>query len=215
MGAHQPPTDVPRSQVRGVRLRLRQRPGRLRPQKRRNLSSMSMSSTQIPPSRTAIRVSRGVEASVDRLWSVISAPRYLEACHPFVESNPVISWPGEDARDTIRYFGGRVVHRRFTAWHGGLGYDLVVTDPAGAQQASVWWRIDPASDDAARLTVSLVPSYLDHFPRWVRWAPALLARLSMKRYLRSVVAGVAYYTETGERVRRNQFGSHRWFSPPT
>jgi hypothetical protein len=36
----------------------------------------------------------------------------------------------------------------------------------------------------------------------------------MTRYLKAVTAGVVHYTETGDEVNRNQFGSHRWFSPP-
>jgi hypothetical protein len=107
-----------------------------------------------------------------------------------------------------------VVHRRFTAWLECVGYDLVVVDNAGVEQARVRWRIEPESNAACRLTVSLHVLFLDHLPDAVRWVSyRLVARPQMKRYLETVVAGVVHYAETGEPVVRNQFGSHRWFSP--
>ena len=108
----------------------------------------------------------------------------------------------------------RVLQRRFTVWLEGTGYDLVVADTAGVEQASARWRIEAESDTACRLTVSLRFLFLDHLPAAVRWVPyRLVVRPGMKRYLEATVAGVVYYAETGEPVVRNQFGSHPWFSP--
>lgn len=144
---------------------------------------------------------------------MVSTPGYLELCHPFCASNDVQRWPGADAVDTIVYYGGRVVERHFTAWEEDTGYDLLVTTTGGADQARVGWRIDPGDETACRLTVTLEPLFFDHVPGAVRWIPYLAVRSRMKRYLEAAVAGVVYYTETGERVARNQFGHHPWFSP--
>jgi hypothetical protein len=149
------------------------------------------------------------------LWAVISAPRYLELCHPFCEANQVLRWPGADAEDVIHYYGGRVVQRHFTGWFEGSGYDVRVTTPEGIAQANVWWRIEGASDTASQLTVTLQPLFLDHLPHPIRWMQYPIVRLPMLTYLKAVVAGVVHHTETGERVQRNQFGAHRWFSPAT
>ena len=166
-------------------------------------------------STMTVTVTRRVQAGADRMWQVISTPGYLEPCHPFCERNPVQSWSGEDAEDTIRYYGGRVVQRRFNAWLEGAGYDLVVVDTAGVEQASVRWRIKAGNDTACRLSVSLRFLGLDHLPAAIRWTlHHFLVRPRMKRYLEAVVAGVVYYAEVGEPVVRNQFGSHPWFSPP-
>jgi hypothetical protein len=86
------------------------------------------------------------------MWQVISAPGYLEPCHPFCKRNPVQRWAANGAADTIHYWSGRVVHRRFTAWLEGAGYDLVVDDNAGVEQARVRWRIEPESNAACRST---------------------------------------------------------------
>ena len=148
------------------------------------------------------------------MWQVISPPRDLELCHPFCESNPVQRWGGSGAADTIHYYGGWVVHRRFTVWLEGVGYDLIVSDDTGLEQASVQWRIEPESNAICRLTVTLKLLFLDHLPDAIRWMfYRMMARPQMQRYLDAVTAGVVHYAQTGEPVVRNQFGSHRWFSP--
>lgn len=144
------------------------------------------------------------------VWQVISSPGYLEQVHPFVAANPVHSWPGVGARDTIEYHNGRVVERRFTAWHHGDGYDLEVTD-ANGPAASVSWRLTPAGG-GSRLAIALTPRMVDRVPAAVRPAALAAVRVMMRRYLKSVLAGVAWRVTTGEPVRRNQFGAHPWFS---
>jgi hypothetical protein len=52
-------------------------------------------------------------------------------------------------------------------------------------------------------------------PTALRWAPdRALVRPMLTRYLRAVMSGIAWRVTTGRPVRRNQFGAHRWFSPP-
>lgn len=151
-----------------------------------------------------------IAATPAEVWGVISTPRYLEDCHPFCETNPVQQWPGEGSEDTIKYYGGRVVHRHFTSWMDGVGYDIDTTDRRGRPQAGVRWRIAPAGDHA-ELTIELEPTF--RLPRPQRWVAPLIVRYQMRRYLRSVLLGIAHRVETGTPVARNQFGSHRWFSP--
>ena len=153
-----------------------------------------------------------IAASPDAVWTVISAPGYLEDCHPFCESNPVEQWPGEGSRDEIHYYGGRTVVRTFASWTEGVGYDIVTTDRRGRHQADVRWRLVPVGDHT-KLTIELDTTF--ELPRPQRWVAPLVIRRQMGRYLRSVLQGVAHRVATGEPVGRNQFGSHAWFSPPT
>jgi len=159
-----------------------------------------------------ITVRRPIAANPNEVWDVISAPGNLEDSHPFCSANPVHTWPGENSHDTIEYYNGRVVDRRFTAWFEHLGYDLEAVDPSGPS-ASVSWRI--SGDDAgAALTISLTPRILDRSPPIVRWVPHLaIVRPMMGRYLRAVLKGIECRVTTGEPVVRNQFGAHAWFSP--
>jgi hypothetical protein len=162
--------------------------------------------------RSPITVHQAIAALPDEVWAVISAPGYLEECHPFCAANPVRVWPGTGSHDTIEYHNGRVVDRMFTMWLEGAGYDLEVTDVNGPL-ATVSWRIG-AAGQGATLTIGLTPRFLRGVPAAVRWAPNLMfVRPMMRWYLRSVVRGVEWRVTTGRPVGRNQFGSHPWFSP--
>ncbi len=72
-----------------------------------------------------------IDAAPDDVWAVISAPGYLEECHPFCAAHPVETWPGTGSRDRVVYHNGRVIERRFTTWLEGIGYDLEVSDGGG------------------------------------------------------------------------------------
>jgi hypothetical protein len=153
-----------------------------------------------------------IAAAPAAVWAVIASPGNLEQCHPFCAANPVHTWPGPQSHDTIEYYNGRVVERRFRAWHDGEGYDLDALDTSGPSSA-VSWRIRD-HEAGAELTITLRPHILDRGPAAVRWAAqrAVVAPL-MGRYLRSVLRGVEWRVVTGGPVTRNQFGPHRWFSP--
>lgn len=156
--------------------------------------------------------SRKIAAPADAVWGLIATPGHLAECHPFCAANPVDVWPGVGSRDHIEYYSGRVITRRFVAWHGASGYDIEITDATGAV-ADVTWRL---SDDGTGsvLAIGITPRMLDEMPAGLRWAQnRALLRPMLSRYLRSVLAGIEWRVTTGRPVRRNQFGAHRWFSP--
>ena len=151
-------------------------------------------------------------ASPTEIWALISAPGNLEECHPFCAANPVDSWPGAGSHDTIEYYNGRSVERRFTEWYEGVGYDLEVYGAADPL-ASVSWRITETGAGTA-LTIGLTPRLFGGVPAIVRWMAYLVAvRPMLRRYLRAVLRGVEWRLTTGRPTQRNQFGAHAWFSP--
>lgn len=158
-----------------------------------------------------------IRAPRDQVWATIAAPGNLEAAHPFVEANPVERWPGVGARDRIVYYTGLQMVREATAWHDGrdgeYGYDLSVWHRPGAVSRARW-RVTAAGDGQSRLTITIWPYLLASWPAGIRpLGQALGVRPLMWWYLRSVVRGVRHVVETGEPVRRNQFGWHPVFSP--
>lgn len=158
-----------------------------------------------------IAVRQRIAAKPEEVWALISAPSNLEECHPFCAANPVHSWPGIESRDSIQYYNGRVIERRFTAWHEGEGYDLEASDASGPA-ASVSWRIT-SDRNGTVLTVGLIPRIWGGLPTVVRWLPyRAVVRPMMRRYLRAVLRGIELRVTTGKPVTRNQFGSHVWFS---
>jgi hypothetical protein len=151
-------------------------------------------------------------APADDVWSVISSPGNLESCHPFCRRNPVESWPGVGSRDSIEYYSGWVLERHFTTWLDGVGYDLEI-GRKGGRRSAVSWRIRKVDDENCALWITIYPVALQHLPVMIRWFPHLtVMRPMLRSYLVSVLRGFEYKVTTGQPVRPNQFGHHRWFS---
>jgi len=164
-----------------------------------------------------IRSSIIIDSTVDRVWEIISQPGNLNLCHPFCKENIVKKWSGKDSADTIIYFSGWKVERDFFEWKIEKGYKLMI-GRRGGRKTEVQWEIKKSKEVGkvvrTLLSISLKIPYLQHIPVIFRWIPHFLyLKPKMKKYLNSVVRGFNHYITTGEPVKRNQFGSHPWFSP--
>lgn len=153
-----------------------------------------------------------IAAPREQVWRVISAPGNLEDCHPFCTKNPVHEWGGANSRDEIHYLSGWMYERRFSEWHDGCGYDLD-TYRGDKRIASVSWRITDVDDASSMLEITVYPHVLQNWPAIARWfAFWLRIKPYLRSYLRSVVMGFEWYITKGERVPRDAFGKHPWFS---
>lgn len=149
-----------------------------------------------------------IPASAKRVWQVISMPGNLEYFHPFCERNPVDIWPGTGSRDRIYYYNGLILTREIDRWIDGEGYDLIAS-AEDVLNFRVYWRIheEKAGRSSLEITIRQILEQIDE--RKTKQFSRLLAK-----YLQQVGKGFEYYINTGEKVTRNQFGSHRLFSPP-
>jgi hypothetical protein len=152
--------------------------------------------------------SQSIAACGEDVWQEISKPRNLIDFHPFCEENPVEVWPGSGSKDKIFYYSGLVLERDFTNWIEGIGYDLTASSQDGLQ-FKVSWRITYEDDYYSTLFLTIRQLLEPDSERKVKQFDRLLTK-----YLGQVLQGFEYYMRTGERVTRNQFGSHRLFSPP-
>ena len=174
---------------------------------------MTYSPEKLARFKWPIIVSRTIAAPAQNTWLAISSLSNLEDCHPFCAKNPVDTWPGVGAKDTIHYYSGWVLHREFTNWIDGVGYDLTI-GRAGGRQSYVSWRITQEQENNSTLSITLYPHALQNIPVAIRWIPHLASiRPTMQSYLESVVKGFAWFIITGQPVAKNQFGAHAWFSP--
>lgn len=93
----------------------------------------------------------------------------------------------------------------------GTGYDLKVTEN-GKRENTAIWRITLIEDRRCKLRVTGRVEFIKKLPFPIRWA---LIKFKMKpvfsQYLFQILEGFAYYAETGQQVRRNQFGAHPVF----
>ena len=174
---------------------------------------MTAAADPSPGFKWPVAVKRLIAAPSPKVWEVISSPGTLPLYHPFCEKNPVFDWPGPASHDEVHYFNGLVLVRRFTDWLEDVGYDLEI-GRADGKTSVVSWRITPVKDRRSSIGITVYPHGLQQIPIAARWFPHLFRlRPQLRRYLRSVVKGLDWFITHGQPVRRNQFGSHRWFSP--
>lgn len=153
-----------------------------------------------------------IDASVSKVWEVISASGNLNGIHPFCKENSVVTWPGEKSKDIILYYSGRELIREFFEWHEGRGYKLMI-GRRGGRKTEVHWEINPFEKDRCVLKITLFVPHLQKISALFRWLPHFLyMKPRMKKYLDSVLKGFEYHITTGKPVGRNQFGPHSWFS---
>ncbi len=165
-----------------------------------------------PNFKWPITLDRRIHAPAEKVWETISSPGNLSYCHPFCEKNPVEQWPGVGSKDAVHYYNGMVLHREFFRWIVGIGYDLKIGG-AKNKPSRVSWRIQSESPTHSTLTISICAHILQHVPVFIRWLPHYLYLHPMLRsYLNSVLKGFEFYITTGQPVKRNQWGSHHYFS---
>ena len=166
-------------------------------------------------SKSGITVSHIIPATVTAVWEVISRSGNVSDCHPFCKDNPVEKWPGATSKDKVIYYNDLVFDRVFTDWYDRIGYNLLIGRKS-IEMAVVLWRIKEIDNDNSELAITIQPKPANIFPSYpklIRWIPSIYLRFQLKKYLQSVVKGYNYYITTGKPVSRNQFGSHKTFSP--
>lgn len=152
------------------------------------------------------------DSEPEDLWNVISTPEVLDVCHPFCKSNTVQKWGDEGHVDTLVYLNNRTYIRRFQTWSKGQGFTLLIGSEEGPQSYVVW-EIQPSVNANSQLTITVYPFILAKLPRFLAFVPHILwVRPRLRSYLKSVLSGFHYHVKSGEKVPRNQFGKHPWFS---
>ncbi len=164
------------------------------------------------PGRPCVGVTRRLPAAAGRVWEVVTTPGALARYHPFCTGNPVAAWPGVGARDAIHYLSGVVLHRRFTVWDEGRGYELEIGN--GQWPVShVRWELVGTGAETSELTITIWPSAFVSWPSVLRWALYRWYLLPLlHRYLDAVLRGLDHYMTTGRAVAPNQFGRVWLFS---
>jgi hypothetical protein len=153
-----------------------------------------------------------MRATAARVWEIMATPGVVNRYHPFCADNRVAAWPGVGAQDTIRYLSGLVLHRRFTVWDEGHGYELEIGNSEWPLSRVRWELVDTGEGQSA-LAISIWPSAFLGYPSALRWALYRWHLLPLlRRYLRSVLQGLDYHLATGLEVAPNQFGRVWLFS---
>ena len=63
------------------------------------------------------------------------------------------------------------------------------------------------------LNITIYPREISRYPKFTKpFLYYLIIKPSLQKYLSSVLNGFQWYITKNERVKKNQFGTHKWFS---
>jgi len=158
-------------------------------------------------------VRRNIQIGITKAeaWEIISSKNHLENFHPFCKVNKVINWSNSNHKDSIEYYGGRTLVRKFYNWLEGQGYDLVIGDSSG-NDSQVSWRIKD-HEGGCVVSISIKPYIYNKGSKLLNFFPFFFfVKPKLSNYLASVLSGLKYYSEKKKIVQANQFGNHPWFS---
>ena len=159
------------------------------------------------------KVSHSIKLPIpsSKLWTIISSKKNLELFHPFCKKNICIKWPGINSVDEIHYYNGKIYTRNFINWIENVGYDLYISRQDSAESL-VKWRIKKVNCNSI-LTISIYPYLFNTNIKFLNFFPFFLfVRPILYNYLKKIGKGLLYFTKTQNKVQRNQFGKHIWFS---
>ena len=146
------------------------------------------------------------------VWNVISTPNHLNLFHPFCKKSSIISWKESSHIDILEYLNGLKYIRKFTKWSPFKGYELTIGKKDG-KQSYVVWEIKEIDNKTCTLSITVYPHLLSKYPKIISYLPfKLIIKPKLYNYLFSVISGLKYYLENNEKVPKNNFGKHKWFS---
>tara|TARA_A100000164_G_scaffold343142_1_gene341185 strand:+ start:135 stop:647 length:513 start_codon:yes stop_codon:yes gene_type:complete len=158
-----------------------------------------------------VEQSQTIHCKSFKLWEIISSESNLELFHPFCKKNNIITWPGDKSEDILIYLNGRTMRRKFIFWEKNFGYDLFINQ-IGFKSSFVSWRLKEENERSI-IKISVWPYLFNKGYRAFNWIPfKLFVQPSLKKYLYSVTQGLKYYLENDKKIKKNQFGTHTWFS---
>ena len=156
--------------------------------------------------------SMSLPASAAQVFSVLERPGHLEPFHPFCQENTALAWDESERRDRIVYLNGKILDRQFVRWTPDEGFELLIGESID-ERSLVTWSLRDDSANSSTITITVRPYiYADKARVTSATLHALWIRPRLNAYLTSVVNGLNQYLQTGERVARNAWGSHPWFS---
>ena len=155
-----------------------------------------------------VEAERKFNKSKKKILKEIRRPGNLNDYHPFCKENNALKWPGKGSIDELEYLNGLKYRRDFIEWDEN-GYVLEIG--RYNKIAKVQWIVN-GSEENSSLRVRINPKlpYKNGLVRWAAWNFYIKFRL--QSYINNVLDGFEYFIKTNNRVERNKFGKHAWFS---
>ena len=151
-----------------------------------------------------------VKHRLNDVWKVISSKEALKLFHPYCLHNRAISW-SDIKEDEIIYLNGLTFVRKFTLWNPNQEFELII-GKRGGKKSKVRWKIRK-SGLGCIISITVWPYKSKKVPKTLYpLVSFFIVRPKLKKYLGSVLMGLDFYLTNKEVVKKNQFGTHPWFS---
>ena len=142
-------------------------------------------------------------------WDTISLKNGLELFHPFCLKNKEIR--GDKKSDELVYLNGLTYIREFTSWKSNQGFELNIGSKNG-KKSKVQWQLQ-SSGMGCELKISVFPYKSSKISKFLYpFVNFFVIKPRLKKYLQSVLKGLKYFLDHKQKVKKNQFGDHPWFS---
>ena len=143
------------------------------------------------------------------VWDTISLKNGLELFHPFCLKNKEIR--GNKKSDELVYLNGLTYIREFTSWKPNQGFELTIGSKNG-KKSKVQWQLQ-SSGMGCELKISVFPYKSSKISKFLYpLVNFFVIKPRLKKYLQSVLKGLKYFLDHKQKVKKNQFGEHPWFS---
>jgi len=143
------------------------------------------------------------------VWDTISLKNGLELFHPFCLKNKEIR--GDKKSDELVYLNGLTYIREFTSWKSNQGFELNIGSKNG-KKSKVQWQLQ-SSGMGCELKISVFPYKSSKISKFLYpFVNFFVIKPRLKKYLQSVLKGLKYFLDHKQKVKKNQFGDHPWFS---
>ena len=164
--------------------------------------------------RRRFKISGSIKVNVSKknLWGIITEPGHLNNYHPFCKDHEVSKWDGVGCKDVSKSYTGKTINREIVEWESEESYRIKMKNE-DKHDTKVQFKI-LEKDSQVYFKVTLESNAYRDNPRPL-WYPIayLLIVPSYKKYYNSLLRGLKFYAETGKKVKKNQFGSHKKYSP--
>ena len=142
------------------------------------------------------------------LWDKISSKNALELFHPFCLKNNVITYR---KKDKLVYLNGLTYYREFTAWKPNKGFELYIGKKNG-KKSKVIWELEPR-EKGCEIKITVFPYRTNKISKLLYpLVHFFIVRPKLKKYLKSVLKGLKFHLDNEVKIKKNQFGTHSWFS---
>ncbi len=160
----------------------------------------------------SVSCSISLKSQSEDIWKTISCHGNLNFFHPFCQKNKVIE--GDKnliKKDILIYLNGVALEREFYHWDEMNGYELMIGKKNG-KKSKVVWKISKTKNYTS-LTISVYPYKTDKVNSLLYpFVFYFYIKPKLKSYLKSVLKGFKFYLYNNQKVLKNQFGKHSWFS---